>query len=200
MKEQEGDKMLGIQTAGIQQGFHDSLHYNRYEPTPYELLERLFNTVNLVPDDRVVDFGCGKGRLNFYLHHRFAVSTVGVEMDAGFIDEALKNRDSYERRHPSAKGRIEFRCCLAEEYKVHPKDNMFYFFNPFSAQIFMKVIRNILRSVEKRPRKVELILFYPSHDYIEFLDRRTAFELVDEITLPRIEKDGGERFLVYRLY
>lgn len=64
----------------------------------------------------------------------------------------------------------------------------------------MKVIHNILRSVEENPRDVELILYYASDDYRYFLDNQTIFELKDEIILPHLyEHNPYEKFLIYRL-
>ena len=43
VREKEYDDLLRIKTAGNQTGFYDSLHYHRYEPTPYWILERLLD-------------------------------------------------------------------------------------------------------------------------------------------------------------
>lgn len=73
MEETNYDEMLNIKTEGEQKNFNDSLHYHRYEPTPYSALEHLFKKYALKRNDRIVDFGCGKGRLNFlsitYINH-----------------------------------------------------------------------------------------------------------------------------------
>ncbi|MES9738999.1 SAM-dependent methyltransferase, partial [Peribacillus frigoritolerans] len=42
MEETNYDEMLNIRTVGEQKNFNDSLHYHRYEPTPYSALEYLF--------------------------------------------------------------------------------------------------------------------------------------------------------------
>lgn len=199
MDERQYDHDLNIRTLGIQQGFHDSFHYNRYEPTPYELLETLFSNYRLAEKDGLVDFGSGKGRLNFLVHHLFGTETTGVEMDQGLYQNACENLESYAQKRPSAKGRIHFTCVLAEQYRIHSRDNKFYFFNPFSIQIFITVINNILKSVERSPRCVELILFFPSQDYIGYLEHSTAFEQLREIELPGVDGDLRERFLIYRL-
>ncbi|MEH6948737.1 SAM-dependent methyltransferase, partial [Bacillus sp. JJ634] len=74
------------------------------------------------------------------------------------------------------------------------------FFNPFSVQIFMKIIQNILRSVEQFPRDIELVLYYGSKDYIFFLENQTAFQLKKEILLEGLsDSNPYERFLIYRL-
>jgi hypothetical protein len=89
---------------------------------------------------------------------------------------------------------------LAEEYDIDKQDNHFYFFNPFSVQIFMKIINNILLSFEKEPRQIELILYYASQDYIFFLENQTAFELKNEVILPGLtESNPFEKFVIYQL-
>jgi hypothetical protein len=64
----------------------------------------------------------------------------------------------------------------------------------------MNVVNNILLSVEETEREVDIILYYPSEDYIFFLENQTTFELKREVRLPgAYEKNGNERFLVYTL-
>jgi predicted RNA methylase len=198
MKEYYYDKLLNIKTRGDQQGFNKSLHYHRYEPTPYSALEELFRHYEINNSDYIVDFGSGKGRLNFYLHYFFDVTVVGVEMNEDLYDEALLNQKRYVKKN--GKGKIQFVCCLAEEYQINHFDNRFYFFNPFSIQVFRRVVNNILRSLEDTPREVELVLYYPSEDYIYFLEQDTAFELNKEVTLPYVyEHNPNERFIIYKL-
>lgn len=192
MKEKYFDDLLNIQTCGEQKGFHESFHYHRYEPTPYEALEKLFAEYELKSSDRVVDFGCGKGRLPFYVHHKFDTSAVGVEMSKVFYGEAVGNLHNYM----GEKEGIEFQCCLAQEYGIAAEDNRFYFFNPFTVQIFIKVVNNILQSGVEHPREVDIILYYPSEDYIFYLENSTGFELIKEVDLGK--QNENERFLVYR--
>lgn len=89
---------------------------------------------------------------------------------------------------------------MAENYEIDLRDNRFYFFNPFSVQIFMKIINNILLSFEKEPREIELVLFYGSKDYIFFLENQTAFEMKEEVMLPDLsEHNPYEKFVIYQL-
>jgi SAM-dependent methyltransferase len=200
MKEHFFDKLMNIKTGGEQKGFNKDAYYHRYEPTPYSALEALFNIYELNSSDRVVDFGCGKGRLNFYIHHFFHATVVGIEMNETFYQDAVRNRNNYVKKMHNRYNNIHFHCCLAEEYQVNSLDNRFYFFNPFSINIFMNIINNILVSMEKSERDIELVLYYPSEDYIFFLENHTTFELKVEVILPDLyEKNPNERFLIYRL-
>ncbi|WP_018664881.1 methyltransferase [Heyndrickxia acidiproducens] len=194
------DGLLHIKTTGEQQGFNQSLHYNRYEPTPYVALDELFDHYEIEKSDHVVDFGCGKGRLNFYIHHVFHATVTGIEMNDTFYHQALENKSRYTKKFGNHPDRIHFHKMLAEEYEINPADNRFYFFNPFSAGIFMKVVQNILRSVEKTKREVDIILYYPSLDYTYFLDEQTSFERKLEVPLTNLyEHNPYEKFSVYHL-
>jgi SAM-dependent methyltransferase len=200
MNDQYYDAVLNIKTRGDQKGFNQSLHYHRYEPTPYSALEILFNEYELKSSDQLVDFGCGKGRLNFYANHLFNATVVGIEMNEKFYEEAVENRRNYLKKTKNRVVKIHFHCCLAEEYQIGPLDNRFYFFNPFSIQIFMNVINNILLSVEKSKRDVELILYYGSDDYLYFLENHTSFVMKQQVQLPGLFGNSPyERFLIYRL-
>lgn len=200
MNEQYYEKLLNIKTSGEQKIFNESIHYNRYEPTAYSALEVLSKNYTLTEVDSIIDFGCGKGRLNFYINHFFQSTVTGIEMNSFFYKEALENKKDYLKKHKKKIDNINFSNCFAEEYNIDPSNNKFYFFNPFSVQIFTKVVKKIIISVEKSERPVDIILYYPSEDYIYFLENNTSFRLFDEIRLPSLyDKDHRQTFLVYRL-
>ena len=200
MYEQYYEKLLNIKTSGEQKIFNDSLHYHRYEPTSYSALEILSKQYKFTAENNIVDFGCGKGRLNFYINHFWGSTVTGIEMNTFFYKEAMENKRDYLKKNKNNKNNINFLNCFAEEYNITVKDDIFYFFNPFSVQIFAKVISNILISVEKHERIVDVILYYPSDDYIYFLENNTVFALWDEIRLPYLyDSDPRQSFLIYRL-
>lgn len=198
MDEQYYEKLLNIKTSGEQKIFNESLHYNRYEPTSYSVLEILSKQYNFTAEDNIVDFGCGKGRLNFYINHFFDSTVIGIEMNTFFYKQAIDNKRNYFKKHKKKINKINFLNYYAEEYNINPSDNKFYFFNPFSIQIFTKVIRNILISVECCTRTVDLILYYPSYDYTYFLENNSPFILLNKLKLP-YDNDPRHSFSVYRL-
>lgn len=200
MDENYYEKLLNIETTGEQKWDCNVTHCHPYQATSYDALEILFGEYNLDEDDSIVDFGCGKGRLIFYINHFFDSNVKGVEMDSSLYSDCLNNRISYLQTHKNNNGRVEFSCDFAQEYKIKHQENKFYFFNPFSVQIFIKTLANILSSVYDSKRKVDLILYYPSKDYIYYLENDTPFYLEKEIRLDRhFNKDGDERFLIYTL-
>jgi SAM-dependent methyltransferase len=193
------EKLLHIKTGGSQES-HMGFHYYRYEPTPYHALEQLFQQYDGASAHQFVDFGCGKGRFPFFVHHFYGARTVGVEMNDSLFERAQENLKNYMIKNHLLPGHIQFHHCLAENYRVQPTDDRFYFFNPFSVQIFMKVMGNILKSFEDRPREMQIILYYPSEEYTFFLDNRTVFQLQAEILLEdEFFRNPNERFLIYEI-
>lgn len=192
--------LFNIKTTGEQQGFYESHHYNRYEATSYFALETLFKEYTLSSNDCIVDFGCGKGRLSFYINYYYNCKITGIEMNNNYFDICINNKKNYLKNYNKEKNKIEFLNIFAEEYKISSTDNKFYFFNPFSVQLFMKVINNILISLEKSPRDIDLILYYPSDEYIYYLENYTGFLLYKEIELPNLSiNDKRQKFSIYRL-
>lgn len=200
MDEYYYENLLNIKTIGDQKWNKNNTHYHPYEPTLYSALESLFEKYTIKSNDNIVDFGCGKGRLNFYINYFYKANVTGIEMNEIFYYEALENKANYLKKNKKSLYKVNFECCLAQNYKIKPYDNKFYFFNPFSVQIFTKVIENILISFEENPRNIEIILYYPSEDYIYYLEYLSPFVLAEDIILPRLhKKDERERFVIYKL-
>jgi SAM-dependent methyltransferase len=197
MTERKRDELLGIRTAGTRDWNYDITQYYRYEPTSYEALDTLSENYKFDGVNRVVDFGCGRGRVAFYLHNRFRLPVTGIEANSITYEEALENLTSYRFKANHIPAPIEFKLGLAQHYTIDKEDDCFYFFNPFSVHIFGKVVNNILRSVTRDKRMVNLILYYPFPDYIDYL-RIKPFTVVKEIEVPNTI-DIREKFLIYRL-
>ncbi|SFE01722.1 Methyltransferase domain-containing protein [Lentibacillus persicus] len=200
MKEYFYDKLLNIHTRGSQTLSAGSRHHHPYQPTPYSALEKLFEVYQIKNSDCIVDFGSGKGRLGFYIYYFFNATVTGVEMNTTLHKKALRNRMRYLSQTMEGTDKVHFHCCYAEEYRVTPFDNRFYFFNPFSVDVFQKVIQNIECSVKQHKRDIDLILYYGSDEYVDFLRKDTAFDLIHDINLSKLfNGDDYDRFLVYRL-
>lgn len=198
MGERKQDKLLGIRTVGIREWADNNIQYNRYEPTPYKALNELSKNYKFKDIDRIVDFGCGRGRVAFYLHNRFHLPVTGIEANDKTYEEALENKAIYRMNAKHINAPIKFKYGLAQHYKIDKRDNCFYFFNPFSAHIFRKVVHNIMRSVEKDRRTVDLILYYPISEYKDFLKNNTPFTIINKIRVPE-RSDKKEKFIIYRL-
>lgn len=200
MNENYYEKLLNINTKGNENWNKTSPHNHPYEPTLYKALNVLFENYNLNEDDHIVDFGCGKGRLIFYINYYFKCFATGIELNEIYFNEALLNKYHYIQKNKKMENKIDFYCTLAQNYSIDLQDNKFYFFNPFSVQIFINVVENIMKSFEKNPRDMDIIIYYPSDDYIQYLEYRTPFILNKEILYEDLYKnDLREKFLIYSL-
>ena len=189
------DKLLQIKTAGRDDLNADQYHHP-YEPTPYSVLERLAASGLIDADDTVLDYGCGKGRVGFFLSYRARAKTIGIEYDRRIYADALENRKTTISRI-----KPDFVLTPAEEYTLPPEVNRCYFFNPFSAEILCKVMARIIESYYADPREIFLFFYYPSDEYIAYLMTVDQLEFYDEIECDDLFEgsDPRERIMVFQL-
>lgn len=189
--EQRWDKRLRISTAGRDASAADCYRYP-YEPTSYEVLQRLADSGHIGPEDVVVDYGCGKGRVGFFLRHRLGCRTIGVEYDSTIYGRAVENLAA------SGLSDVEFRCCRAEQFD--PEDGTcFYFFNPFSLEILRSVVGKLVESWYRSPRTMRLIFYYPSDSYRTFLMTCSALTFVEELDCRDLCHGEREVLLIFSL-
>lgn len=197
MADQEStwDQRLKIKTVGRDEAKADQYHHP-YEPTPYCVLERLVNSGFFRKDDVVLDYGCGKGRVSFFLSYRTNANTVGIEYDDRIYKSAMENRQA-----AGSKAKADFVLTRAEEYIVPPSVNRCYFFNPFSVEILRKVIARVMESYYANPREMFLFFYYPSDEYIAYLMTVDELEFYDEIECGDLfgGKDRRERIMIFQL-
>ena len=63
------DKLLKIKTTGRDDSRSDQYRYP-YEPTPYSVLERLANSGYIRKKNVLLDYGCGKGRVDLFMTYQ----------------------------------------------------------------------------------------------------------------------------------
>ncbi len=194
-KENSWDRLLQIQTGGLDDSNSDDYRYP-YEPTPYCVLERLANSGLFGKDDVVLDYGCGKGRVGFFLSHRTKAKTIGIEYDESIYQSALENRKTAVPR-----AKADFVLTRAEEYELPPEVNRCYFFNPFSVEILRKVMARIIESWYADPREILLFFYYPSDEFMCYLMTVDELEFYDEIECGDLFEgnDSRERIMVFGL-
>ena len=192
-KEQLWDQLLKIRTCGRDDLLSDQYRYP-YEPTPYSVLQRLADSCLIGEGDVVLDYGCGKGRVDFFLSQQTGAKTVGIEYDERIYSCAMENL-------AAAKAKPEFRLARAESCPVEKEVNRCYFFNPFSLEILRKVMARILVSYYEHPREIFLFFYYPSDEYIGYLMTVDELDFYDEINCDDLfpGNDPRERILIFQL-
>ena len=190
--ENSWDASLRIQTCGRDDTNADQYRHP-YEPTPYSVLERLADSGLIGKDDVVLDYGCGKGRVGFFLSYRTKSKTIGIEYDDRIYTKALDNQKT-------AKTKADFVLTRAEEYEVPSDVNRCYFFNPFSVEILRKVMARIIESWYEAPREIFLFFYYPADDFLAYLMTVDELEFYDEIECDDLfAGDPRERIMIFQL-
>lgn len=193
MNETKWDKLLHIKTTGRDDSRADQYRYP-YEPTPYPVLERLADSGYIKKKNVLIDYGAGKGRVDFFLSYQTRCRSIGIEYDDRIYSSALENKKS-----AVSSGRTEFQLENAETYVVPAEADRFYFFNPFSVEILRKVIGRIRESYYQTAREMMLFFYYPSDEYISYLMAVDELIFVDEIDCRDLFNgdDTRERILVF---
>ena len=76
MNEEKWDRLLQIRTGGRDDSSADQYRYP-YEPTPYPVLERLANAGLIGKGNTLLDYGCGKGRVDrIYFFNPFSLEIL----------------------------------------------------------------------------------------------------------------------------
>lgn len=189
------DKLLRIHTMGRDDSNADQYRYP-YEPTPYSVLERLANTGLIRKGNTLLDYGCGKGRVDFFLSYQTRCRSIGIEYDERIYRKAMENKET-----GVAEDRVSFKLADAEKFTVPEAVDCIYFFNPFSLEILQKVIARILDSYYENMRPIQLFFYYPSDEYISYLMTVEEMIFYDEIDCRDLFQgdDLRERIIVWRI-
>ena len=192
--EQDWDAQLNIRTSGRDASAEDENHYP-YEPTPYSVLQRFTESGRIDKESFLIDYGSGKGRAAFFLHHETGCRALGIEYNPSFFQEALRNLNDYCGNSDG----ISFILQDAEKYEVPEEADCFWFFNPFSDRILKAVLARLTDSYYVNPRRITLYFYYASDEYVSELMNSDMFMFDDEIDCSDLfpGKDSRERILIF---
>ena len=195
INENKWDKLLRIRTSGRDDSRSDQYRY-LYEPTPYSVLERLAFSGYIGKKNTLVDYGCGKGRVDFFLSYQTRCRSIGIEYDERIFETAAENQKT-----AVSAGRVKLVLQNAETYVVPETADRFYFFNPFSVEILRSVLERIKESYYEHPREMLLFFYYPSDEYVSHLMTMDELTFVDEINCRDLfdGENSRERILVFQI-
>ena len=189
--EDQWERKLNIRTSGGSNHTADGENYP-YEPTPYSVLVRLAESGYITRENKLVDYGCGKGRVSIFLASRVRCLAIGIDYNEDLIRTAQENLI-----RSRAKG-ITFLHAAAEQYELTDEDS-FFFFNPFSEVVLKRVIDQILWSWYENPRKMQLFFYYPTDEDVALLTGTQELMFTDEIDCSDLfdGEQKRERILVF---
>ncbi len=139
-----------------------------YYASPDGILQRLFDLVEAERFGRFLDVGCGKGYV-LRAAREYGFSTVGgVEYDERLCRVCRRNM----RR--LGLGDVSVACADAGSWDGYGGYDVFYFFNPFQAEVMRRVIGRVVEQCRGR----EIVLIYYRPRYTEAIEETGLFDLV----------------------
>jgi SAM-dependent methyltransferase len=90
-----------------------------------------------------IDFGSGKGRCLLLATQFGFRSITGIELSPLLCEQASKNIRAWSKRHPHGNNGIMVQCCDAAKATLPEGKTVYFFYNPFDAEIMQKVIGRI---------------------------------------------------------
>ena len=189
------DKLLKIRTTGRDDSRSDQYRYP-YEPTPYSVLERLANSGYIRKKNVLLDYGCGKGRVELFMAYQTRCHAIGIEYDDRIFETACENKNS-----GISGERTTFLLENAEHYQIPTEVDRVFFFNPFSIEILRKVIAAVTASCYENPRELLLFFYYPQDEYISYLMTVDELMFVDEIDCRDLfdGENPRERIVIFKV-
>lgn len=73
------------------------------------------------------------------------------------------------------------------DYEIEDEQNVFFFFNPFDDVVLEAVVKNLERSLRRKPREIAIVYYNPVHSHV-----------LDNHFLPKNRYIvGGEEYVLY---
>jgi SAM-dependent methyltransferase len=145
--------------------------YKGYEASRYSYLPRALRGDEIGPDDVFVDLGCGMGRIVRQAARRPFRRVVGVEISPRLLATARANLQ--RERDALACRDVELLKMDALDYEIPPDATHIYLFNTVVGEPFRRLLRNIVASYDRRPRRMRVLYVNPSQ--AEVLERSGRF-------------------------
>ena len=131
-----------------------------YVPSPWFVLPRALRYIGVSDGDVFVDFGCGKGRVVHQAAKRPFRRVVGVEISPVLAEAARSALAA--RRHQHRCRDVEIVVADVTAFRVPDDLTVGYFYRPFTGETFEAVLRGIVDSIDRNPRRVSLIYVWPT--------------------------------------
>ena len=142
------------------------IHANRYEASNVDCFKNLLAGLDWQYNNSTfIDFGCGKGATLVFASNLGFKKVIGVEFSPELAHTALINLRKYSH-HKGGNANFEITNIDASKYEIPCTADCFYFFNPFDAFILDQVLQNIVKTLEKYPRKILIAYLNAVHNTV----------------------------------
>ena len=142
------DFLTVIQPENV--GF-DSKYVYRSSPSGGKWLRNVLNDLNILPQDSIIDIGCGKGSaMRTMLKYPFS-RVDGIELSEHIAEIAVRN---FERLNSN---RTRVFVCDASLFRDYDSYNIVYLYNPFPSSVMSVVIDALIQSIHRLEREMVII-------------------------------------------
>jgi SAM-dependent methyltransferase len=138
---------------------HDHSDRLRYVASPWHVLPRALRYLGVSESDTFVEFGCGKGRVVHQAARWPFHRVIGVEISPTLAEIAEANLTARSGQHRCRN--VEIVVADITEYEVPDDLTIAYLYHPVTHESFRALLRELLASLDRRPRRVRLIYVYP---------------------------------------
>jgi len=128
-----------------------------------DLIEVL-DDLQIKPEDRILDYGAGKGAAMVVMDKYDFSEVAGVEISTALCKVAEKNFNVLKKTH------LKVYESDATQFQDIDRFSHYYFFHPFNPEVTELVLDNIQESLSRKPRQITLIYYNPA--YNELFDKR----------------------------
>jgi SAM-dependent methyltransferase len=104
----------------------------------------------------VIDLGCGKGYMIYRLKQMGFFHVDGVEYDEEIYQIACQNMEMLNLEKEVTIYHMD-----ARDFDDFDQYGILYLFHPFKGSIMREVIRNVEKSLARKPRRFTVVYFYP---------------------------------------
>jgi SAM-dependent methyltransferase len=108
-----------------------------------------------------IDLGCGKGRALIVASEFPFREIIGVELSPALAKIARKNVQIIENRFPG-RSRIVVEERDAGTFEFPPEKFVVYIYNPFGAEVLLKVVAALEKAIAAEHRDIFVIYMYPN--------------------------------------
>lgn len=145
-----------------------------YALTQRKAFDTIMEKIGVGKDDCFIDIGCGKGATLYYATNYDFRRIAGIEVEPTLYEIARRNFKQLDL--PSVELFLE----NAVNFDKYDQFNIFFLFNPFDDDIYIKVLERIVDSQHQNSgsKKVYLICYGASP--VEYIRQSGNWELTDE--------------------